>query len=488
MSFGFSIGDIIKLVELTTQTYNGWKNACGTYATVTNDLAVLRMLLSRMEAEAKTPNSLFSSNDVDLQHWKSLYEDCYKVIKDLASILDKYKSLSKSRAKNWDRIRLDNKKLARLEARLSRKIEGITAFTVVIGISSQGRVENVEFPELQRKVDMIAAEMRRGNRSICTISTYDDDDKIVWKEFQREMIRADVKIGYIHKYKVALKTCLLRLQREGSLDEEEAPQSPHEDVSDNSQQEKSVVEGEKSSKRRTTIDFCAKIPTLMPTLPPRNRPPSLRIDSNESKGADSPQVPPDTNKAARKDFRYVWLSPDIISVIERPWGPYSTPWSIVNIPEIKLFGFNLHGFSSDFRLFPSEHSDEQMVDRASELLSKVMQANINKKNAFYLLAVLPASQVSPQLLGRFNSARLKEVPDEVSLLQGVDEFIESDTDIYTFMDYYIGMPRCVYFATWQCISEYLSGPSDETFHSYAKRLLDGVSPHEQEEKQNSKMI
>lgn len=68
MSFGFSIGDIIKLVELTTKTYNGWKNACGTYASVTDDLAVLRTLLLRVEAEAQAPKGLFASNPDDLRH------------------------------------------------------------------------------------------------------------------------------------------------------------------------------------------------------------------------------------------------------------------------------------------------------------------------------------------------------------------------------------------------------------------------------------
>lgn len=504
MSFGFSIGDIIKLVELTTQTYNGWKNACGTYATVTDDLAILRTLLSRMEAEARTPNSLFSSNDVDLQHWRSLSKDCHKVIKDLASILNKYKSLSTSRAKNWDRIRLDNKKLAGLEARLSRKIEGITAFTAVIGISSQGRVENGKFPELQRKVDMIAAEMRRGNRSICTISTYDDDDKTVWREFRGEMIRAGFKSGDIHKYKVPLKTYLLRLQRKGLLDEEEVSESLHEGTSDNSPQEQTVVEPEKSSKRVTTIEFPAK----RSTLPPSDHPPSLQTDSYEPKAADSPpklvpeeaitassssdacdmigslilethteqddslapQVQPDAGGTIKKDFKQAWLSPDIIRVLK-------DCTNIKCLQGILYYGIWIKPLRRDFThsIRPGE---KQREDHASRFFAKVFKTSGDKRRAIYQLAVLPASQVSFQLFGQFNSVLLEFASRKTALIVGVDECIESDTDIYIFMEWYIGTPHSTYLATSQSISEFLSETSDESFHSYAKRLIDGVSPHE----------
>ena len=241
MSFGFSIGDIIKLVEITNHTYKRWKNACGTYAKVTDDLAVLRTLLPRIEAEAKTPSSLFSSNTVDIQHWRTLSKDCYRVIKELDSILDKHKSLGTSRARNWDRIRLSDKKLDSLESRLSRKIAGITAFVGVIGVSSQGRVENVEFREIKQKMDNIAAGMRRGNGSICTVSTYEDDDKFVWKDFRREMIRDGVKSGDIHKHGPALKAYMLQLKHNGSLDEEEISQIPQEEVHRNPLQEKTVI-------------------------------------------------------------------------------------------------------------------------------------------------------------------------------------------------------------------------------------------------------
>ena len=226
MSFGVSIGDIITLTQLTARAYNGWKNACGEYASITCDLAVLQTLLMRVEAEAEAPNSLFARNPDDLKGWKTLYKSCHSLVAELEEILNKYKSLGTSRRKNWDRIRMSNKNLDSLRRQLVKQTASISAFVSILGISSQGRVENEVFPELLQRMDHIAAQIRNGNASSSTaLTTYDNDDKAVWREFRRDMISAGIRSSDIHKYSAALKTYLARLQREGLLDEEESPKT-----------------------------------------------------------------------------------------------------------------------------------------------------------------------------------------------------------------------------------------------------------------------
>ena len=221
MSFGFSIGDIITVTQLTTRTYNGWKNACGKYSDITGNLAVLQTLLIRTEAEAQAPNSLISRNAEDFGGWKTLYKSCHTLVVELEEVLDKYKSLGTNRRKNWDRIRLGNRNLDDLSKRLVGKTASLSAYISVLGISSQGRVENEVFPELLQKIDHMATQMRRGNSSIGTVlTTYDNDDKAVWREFRRELINTGIRSREIHKYSAALKTYLSRLQRDGLLDEE----------------------------------------------------------------------------------------------------------------------------------------------------------------------------------------------------------------------------------------------------------------------------
>jgi len=221
MSFGFSVGDIITLTQLTARTYNGWKKACGKYSDITSNLAVLQTLLMRIEAEAQAPNSLIARNTEDFGGWKTLYESCYTLVVELEEVLDKYKSLGTNRLKNWDRIRLGNRNLDGLSKRLVGKTTSLSAYISVLGISSQARVENEVLPELLQKVDHIATQMRRGNSSIrSALTSYEDDDKAVWREFRRELIGTGIRGREIHKYSAALKTYLSRLQRDGLLDEE----------------------------------------------------------------------------------------------------------------------------------------------------------------------------------------------------------------------------------------------------------------------------
>ena len=220
MSFGYSVGDIITLIRLTTRTYNNWKNACGKYGDITGNLAVLQTLLMRIEAEAQAPNSLISRNTEDFGGWETLYKSCYTLVVELEEVLDKYKSLGTDRRKNWDRIRLGNRKLDDLNGRLARKTASLSAYISVLGISSQGRVENEVFPELLQKIDRMATQMRRGNSSIrSALTTYENDDKVVWREFRRELISTGIRSRDIHKYSAALKTYISRLQRDGLLDE-----------------------------------------------------------------------------------------------------------------------------------------------------------------------------------------------------------------------------------------------------------------------------
>jgi hypothetical protein len=220
MSFGFSISDIVLLTQLTTRTYEGWRNACGDYASMTGDLVVLQTLLQRIEAEAKLPDSLFTRNKDDVKGWRSLSSGCRETVTKLAAILDKYRSLSTNRRRNWDGIRLGNKNLDDLGQELLKRIASLAAFASVTGVSSQARVENEMFPRLVEKMDEIAEHVRKGTGTIGTMTTYADDDKSVWREFRRDIRNAGFSSSDLRKHSSALRTHLAHLQREGLLDED----------------------------------------------------------------------------------------------------------------------------------------------------------------------------------------------------------------------------------------------------------------------------
>jgi hypothetical protein len=223
MSFGFSIGDAVVLAQLTKQVYDGWKSACGDYANITGSLASLQTLLARVEAEAQAPNSIFTKSPEDLQGWETVSGDCRSVVTELKEIVSKYKSLGTSRRRNWDRIRMSHTDLDNINSQLVKSTTSISAYLSILGLSSQGRVENELLPELLRRIDNVAAQVRKGNstiRSTMTMSTCDGDDKTLWREFRRDLLRNGFRGRDVKRHSIALQTYLGQLQRNGRLDED----------------------------------------------------------------------------------------------------------------------------------------------------------------------------------------------------------------------------------------------------------------------------
>ncbi|KAI9705804.1 MAG: hypothetical protein M1820_005052 [Bogoriella megaspora] len=234
MSFGFSVSDVFALSQLVHRTYTGWRDACGQYAFFTNDLESLDAILARVENEARSSSSIFKRDPEDLKGWNKVSKGCSTIVSDLEGILIRYDRLSKGRnmnsrrrnwdyiQQNWDKLRFSSHNFEDLHRRLVKTTTAIGAYVSVLGITSQSRVENGVLPEILRKIDDIAAQLRRGNSTICSsMTTYSNDNKEVWREFRKDLISSGFRSSAIHQYSSALKTYLYRLQRNGMLDEDE---------------------------------------------------------------------------------------------------------------------------------------------------------------------------------------------------------------------------------------------------------------------------
>ena len=221
MSFGISISDVLSLIQLTNAAIEGWKDACGRYASVTTDLIVLHTLLGRVQEEVNHPGSQFLRNATDARGWETLFKSCRSTVKKLEDIVHKRSSLGTNHKRNWDRIRMGYKNLDDLNTELVKRTTSLAAFVSVLGMSSGSRIENDLLPELTRKIDDLAALSRKGNGTVCTTWTkYDDDDKEVWREVRRDFRNSGFSGSVLHQHSAALKTYLARLQREGAFDED----------------------------------------------------------------------------------------------------------------------------------------------------------------------------------------------------------------------------------------------------------------------------
>ena len=233
MSFGFPISDVFELTRLVHRTYVGWRDACGKYASFTNDPESLDGILSRIKEEIRATDSVFKHNSQDLRGWKKGSKACITVISDLEQILHRYDSISKARGeryrhrnwdsirRNWDRLCLGTHGYEEMNQRLTKTTTALGAYVSVLGITSQSRVEHGLLPDITRKIDDLAAQIKNGNSSISSAMTsYSNDDKTIWKQFRRDLISSGFRSSEIRQYSVALKTYLYRLQRDGMLDED----------------------------------------------------------------------------------------------------------------------------------------------------------------------------------------------------------------------------------------------------------------------------
>ena len=223
MSFGFSISDIISLVQLTTQAHRSWKDACGEHSEIIGELDSLRIVLQRIHAETKIPGSLLNRKYEDHSNLATITTNCGSVVVQLNDIVQKYEGLGKSRWRNWDRLRLGNKNLGDLRGKLTLHTSTLSTYLNTVGVSAIGRVEKRvdELPEMRMAINGLVAEIRAGRREGSVMTTYTDDEKDVWRQFRRELIEAGFSSRSIHRFKSSLKDYLKQLNGQGLLDEEE---------------------------------------------------------------------------------------------------------------------------------------------------------------------------------------------------------------------------------------------------------------------------
>ena len=141
MSFGFSPSDIVALIAITSKAYRGWKNACGEYSEITGSLDSLLIVLERIESEASKPGSVLLRTARDKTDLRVILYNAESNVRELYSIVIRFKSLGSSREKNWDKLRFGVKNVDPLRTKLTQHITAITAYLDAVGLGSLGRIE-----------------------------------------------------------------------------------------------------------------------------------------------------------------------------------------------------------------------------------------------------------------------------------------------------------------------------------------------------------
>ncbi|KAK2627708.1 hypothetical protein QTJ16_002354 [Diplocarpon rosae] len=253
MSFGFSVGDIILLIQLAHKNVRNCKEAGGEYLEIAREVRSLHSVLQTVREEVERKDSLFfSAGPEKTRELTSIVEGCKGVLEGIDALLTKYQGLAPDNlevgkaAKLWHRWKFGTEiedlgrlrwKVITYTSTLAVLVDSIhmKATERVGGIA--GRIESqVEFgfAELQNRLagfeDMrkavlfIATRARASERyqamtSVLSLSTYPDDDKQVWRQFRSQLVSLGFRSDSLDRHMEVLKAYMMKLDQTGVLDE-----------------------------------------------------------------------------------------------------------------------------------------------------------------------------------------------------------------------------------------------------------------------------
>jgi hypothetical protein len=213
MSFGASPSDIIIVVTFARRLYRQCRNAGGEYLEISREVRGLHTVLKHLKYEVEAPESVLNrDHQLYAQELAPVIGDCDYTLRQLDELLQKYGRLASREGgagRLWDKIRFGSNELdelGSLRMKLINHKTSITVFLDTVQLHESSRMsavldnQNGQLDIILDKVDTIAARM--GQRAGSMMTTYDDDDKEVWKQFRRELVAEGFSSDILTQHKV----------------------------------------------------------------------------------------------------------------------------------------------------------------------------------------------------------------------------------------------------------------------------------------------
>lgn len=235
MSFGYSVSEVVLITELAWRTFQNSRKACGEYDELTREVSSCHAVLGRLERELEDSESLLSKENDD-EELGIIVHGSEKVLKVLDIILGKFNTLSdeeRSKRRLWQKICFGNGKVEDVRdqrARLTYHTQALSLYINLHTTASVGRVEKQmkesggDLKEIRLAVNHITAHLLSvdsNKRDGSILSTYSNDDKAIWREFRRELVRDGFRSSVIQEHKEVIKAYIKELGSRGFLDEVE---------------------------------------------------------------------------------------------------------------------------------------------------------------------------------------------------------------------------------------------------------------------------
>ena len=236
MSFGYSVGDIVSLVQLAWKTVQNSRKACGEHAELTREASSLHVVIQRLEREgSKSDSPIHHPGDKYKEELQGIIGGCSEVLTALNRGLEKYNTLSKKRTsakKLLQEVVFGNGEMPdmrHLREQMTYYTTSLSLFLNMVSMGSIGRVERQmektggDIEEIRIALNRIRARLSSTSDRDSILTTYEDDDKAVWKEFRKELYQEGLSSAIIEKHKPHIKDYIRELADRDLLDDETSP-------------------------------------------------------------------------------------------------------------------------------------------------------------------------------------------------------------------------------------------------------------------------
>lgn len=226
MSFGFSPSDIITLVSIASKAYNSWKNAPGDFNDITDTLRTLTLILERVARHFRIGDVSRHQDDRNHSHSSiarsaqdqgdigRILNDCKFTVTELQKIVDRFSKMKEDRKLSLSRIKYSFGNRQTLRERVRDHIQRLSAFLMTVELSSIDRLNCAvdSLPDtIAERLPVAIGELidaRMADARGTTLTDYESDSKLVWKEFRRKMVKVGINSDVIRKYQPQLEAFL----------------------------------------------------------------------------------------------------------------------------------------------------------------------------------------------------------------------------------------------------------------------------------------
>ncbi|KAL2075385.1 hypothetical protein VTL71DRAFT_328 [Oculimacula yallundae] len=235
MSFGASPSDIIIVVTFCKALYRKCRDAGGEYDEISREVRGLYTVLRHLKYEVDAPESLLNR---DQSIWgrqlAPIIGDCDFTLRQLDGLLLKYGRLSSASSSPtnprilWDKVRFGSNEmdtLGTIRVKLISHKTSLTLFLDTIQLHESGKMAQVldnqagQLDSILDKVDGIAKRMAPPRREGSVLTSYEDDDREVWKQFRRELISEGFSSDVLQQHKDVLRAYIREIDQKGLLDD-----------------------------------------------------------------------------------------------------------------------------------------------------------------------------------------------------------------------------------------------------------------------------